>query len=245
MSDGRYTYGEDTDLIAQIADLKRRVQNLESGNRIGATSIDKGALTILDPADGSILFQAGELTTASYPDALGMIARRRNGSPALATFTIPDGGGFSAVYDKQVNIIVSDDGASGQGLARPWLPISFVFPGSVVPSGSETTTSATFATVLEAKYQKQHPRFYAYILLRCSDGSTSGEIQLAKNDGTLVGDIIQGPTAIPLGYFGFGTLLGSVPGGFGEEMNIDIMLRRTAGAGTVGVRVMGAWGIQS
>jgi hypothetical protein len=244
MSDGRYTYGEDTDLVANIADLKRRVQNLESGNRIGATSIDHGALTILDPADGSILFQAGELAI-SYPNSLGFIARRRDGTAAIANFSTPDGGGFSAIYDKQVNVIVSDDGASGQGLGRPWLPISFSLPGSQVPAGAETTTSGTFVTIWEARYQKQHPRFYAYVLLRCSDGTTSGEIQLVKNGGVLPEDIIQGPTAIPLGYFSFGTLIGTVPGDFGEEMSIDIMLRRTAGAGSVGVRVMGAWGLQT
>src|SRR5689334_542238 len=60
-------------------------------------------------------------------DVEGMYISRPNGSLVFWTFGNSAGqDGFWAFYDMAGNIILSADVVSGQGLARPWLPYTFV-----------------------------------------------------------------------------------------------------------------------
>lgn len=69
---GRYDTGDQTDLIAQIADLRARLDRLERTPQIGATSIDSGDLTIMNgsiivkDAAGNVRVQMGKLPDGNY-----------------------------------------------------------------------------------------------------------------------------------------------------------------------------------
>jgi hypothetical protein len=147
-----------------------------------------------------------------------------------------------AVYDAAGNVVVSADAVTGQGLATPWLPVPFT-SHSTTTLPVDTTTSGTFIGLLSGRYLKQHARLWAQILCRASDGSTSGEVRIVKvSDSTQIGST----GTISLGYYGLVTIgPGDVPGGHLEEMELEVQARRTAGTGTIGVRMFGAYAQQS
>src|SRR5690606_23833543 len=88
------------------------------------------------------------------------------------------------LYDVSDNYIVTDDVASGRGLARPYLPIML---GNVAPPDA-TTSLATFTPLVEGMAAVQHPVLFAYLLVWTSDASTAGEVRL------MVSGEQQGPT---------------------------------------------------
>jgi hypothetical protein len=69
MGSGKYNTGKENDLTQQVADILRRLGNLESGNRIGLTSIDRGQLTVQSgasidvrrPLDNATVVRIGDL----------------------------------------------------------------------------------------------------------------------------------------------------------------------------------------
>lgn len=240
---GRY-YGDNPNLIEIIAALERRVSDLESGNRVGSTSIDKGSLRVLSGTFevGTLpqLFfgpvnQNGELTP-------GWIFRRADGTTVFTLSGSDDFDQFWAMRDNIGNIIVSDDGVYNAGLGRPWLPIPFVSHSSTVPT--DTTTSGTFTGLLSARYNMQHPKIVAQVLCRASDGSTSGEVRIINATS---GDAITSVGTIGLGAYTTLTLgPNNIPNAdIQEEIELEVQARRTAGAGTIGVRMLGCWGRQS
>jgi len=244
MSD-RYNDWENTDLMNIVADLKRRIENLESGNRIGNTAIDKGILNV----------NSGSFTVGTSPQALffgtiaygsgsapGWIFRRADGSAVFALLGTSPNDQFWAFYDKQQNIIISDDAAAGQGLALPFLPIPFVTHSNIVPE--LTTTSGTFVAVQTGRFQKQHPKVQVDVLCRASDGTTAGEVRLV--DATHGGSVIAGPSTISAGAYALIALgPAAVYGNHTETMEIEVQIRRTSGAGTIGARTFLAYGKQS
>jgi hypothetical protein len=237
---GRYNTGDELDLLRQIADLRKRVADLESGNRVGVTSIDKGALRV---KSGSL--EIGTMPqvffgTGSFSGGVsqGWVFRRDTGASVFDLGGTP-GDQFWALRDEQGNVLFGDDTASGQGIASPYIPIPFVPASSTVPA--DTTTSGSFATLQTSLYIKQHPKVIVEVLCRASDGTTSGEVQLIKATGEVLGLF-----TVTLGAFAF-TVFGpvAVPGAHLAQMELQIQGRRTAGAGTIGARVLGCWALQS
>lgn len=92
----------------------------------------KGGALVVEHADGSTSSYWGPITPA-LPDGTyqpGFIVRREDGTLAAALYdptpdpSTPDGfQQFLALYDRAEEIVVSDDTDSGQGLARPYVPI--------------------------------------------------------------------------------------------------------------------------
>lgn len=234
----RYNTSDETDLVQQIADLKRRISVLEAANRAGATSIDKGTL-VARHTNGNAVFEAGFVSPTT--DGWGFAARRADGGLAWFVYSEEDGDGFWAGLDKQGNILISEDGASGQGLALPYLP--FVWETGVsVPSGTETTTSGSFTSSHTAVYLKQHPKVIVMALVRSSDGSTTGEIRLLN---TTMGEQIGTTQSIVAGEFSFKIIDGPISGTHLQSMQLDLQIRRTAGAGTIGARPYLSYGRQT
>lgn len=237
---GRYNANEPS-LTELVAQLQKRVADLESGNRIGATSIDKGNLVITNGAlkvGNAVYF--GYVTTGS--DAtMGWIFRRADGSPVFSLQGNNAADQYWAMRDNVGNIIFSDDGDSNVGIGRPWLPVPWV-PSSGPTPPTETTTSGTFTALLSSRFIKQHPKLYAQVLVRASDGSTSGEVQIAVSNG---GDVIGNVATVGLGYYGLVTITGNLTGAHMTELELEVQARRTAGAGTIGVRMFGCYARQS
>jgi|GEM_PF-1873474 len=225
------------DLVKRILALEKQVAELSKRAGLGSSAITRGALTVRHP-NGVDLFRAGGFYLSGDP-VQGVLIRRADGSVAFWAFSYASGAnGYIALVDQDNNIIVSDDLASGVGLARPWLPVPFRDAWTTPPPN---TTSGTFTPMQEATYTQQHPRLLAHLLVRASDGSTAGEVRVTV-DGVQVGEV-RPVAAGEHAYAWVGPF--ALPGDFSEFVNVAVEARRTAGSGTVGVRVVGAWGIQS
>jgi hypothetical protein len=62
---GRYNLGENTDLIAKLADMENRLSRLERAPQLGTTSIDSGTLVVKDNT-GTTRVEVGLLEDGSY-----------------------------------------------------------------------------------------------------------------------------------------------------------------------------------
>lgn len=239
---GRYNQFEENDLVAYVKNLTRRIEDLEKGAGIGSTAIDAGDLSILG---GSLTVGPGAIVymgpgVFGGDNATTWIFRRYDGTTALSLTGTSSGNQNWQLLDNAQNVVVSDDD-SDQGLARPYLPINFELHSSTVPT--VTTTSGTFVPLFTGRYLKQHPRAEVEVLANASTGATSGEVQLYN---VSTGLVIDGPRSIGLGFYG-SVILGpaTVDGGFLSTQEIEIQARRTAGAGTIGIRVLNAYGVES
>lgn len=245
------------DMATEWQDMKKNVRNLfTSANfkrayqQIGATGLrvykflemQAGSYVVFKYSNGINGMWFGRHTTGSE-DADGMIVRRSDGTVALWLHShVDDDGGFTAFFDKAENIILSDDGDSGAGLARPWLAHTFVNTGELTaPPSVRQTTNTTDTALVTAQIDVQHPRLkmLAYIY---NPGGGTNEVKV-KNPGTGETLFSQTYAGTNPGFIQADMDVGSV--NFGDIAIIDITCRRSAGAGAVGITVVGLWGIQS
>ena len=237
---GRYN-NADNDLISRLVVMERRLKDLEKGTGIGSTTIDSGSLTV---TDGSI--SIGDIPNIYFGQILiegtyfstGWLFRRADATTALTLDGVTAGTQFLSHLDRAQNIVIADDGPGGIGLARPHIGINFVEHSNTVPS--VTTTSGSLTPLFTGRYQKQHPRIRVDVLARSSAGGTTGEVQLYD---VAAATLLGSPTSITSAFYGALTLGPfSVSGAYLSTIEIEIQARRTAGAGTIGIRVMNAYG---
>lgn len=246
---GRYRTGT-PDLLDVIVRLEKRIKDLETANRLSFSSVGGGFIIngspfkVTLPGDYFDDVTLLEVTTGTYNDKSstepGWVMRRNDGGEALGVYG-NGSGQFFAVKDHTGNFIFSDDLFSGFGIGRPWLPIPFYNSSTGLPTA--TTTSGTFVELQYADYSVQSPYLYMQIQVHASDGTTAGEVQVTLS-GNQVGDLIT-VTAGLSSIEEFGPALVRELATFGDVRDIKVMGRRTAGAGTIGVRVLGAYGRQS
>lgn len=225
------------DILDQIKKLTKRVSNLETNNRAGQTSVDSGGFRINVNADNEFeIYIDGTLRFKASSDDIRYF--RPDG---LTAFFLTE---FANRYiigfqDNSLHTVMGDDAITGFGLARPWIPIPFYDDLQFVPD--RTTTSASYVNLQWAKYNVQHPFVFVQSLVRASDGTTGGDIILKVN-GTQVNT-----TATPIPVGSNTTFTQSINFAYygvahGEDVEIVVAARRTAGAGTIGVRTVHAYG---
>jgi len=250
MAEGRYNT-DDVSIVRELASLRKRIANLESGRRATGTAVDlgsfrvkSGTFVVTNPNTGQDIIYMGNVTNVGGGDwsSQGWIYRRGNGTHAFALSGPDDDSQYWALYDESGNIIVSEDASAGQGLARPWLPLQFV-DSTTVSAPTATTTSASYVALQTTRYRRQHPKVRAYILCRASDGTTTGEVRIGLGGSPDVQ--IGANITVTAGMYSGAAIEGSVPGTWDQEVELEIQAKRTAGAGTIGVRCMGAWGRQT
>lgn len=252
---GRYET-QQPDLARMVADLQKRVANLESGNRAGATSIDKGELTISSggslvvkrPIDGAVVARIGDLPDI---DLWGIAAYNPNpdfpvSNPQFsAGASAPDGltpeGSFD-VLDHQGDFVFTL--GFPFGLGRPMSSYNFVAT-STIATPSLTTTSGTFVGLWSAYGYTMHPSIFITYVIQNDVGTTS-EVRLrdAFNSNPTTGAQSWGS-----GAFSFGTLFythqsPSTPGEpfAGMIFQTDLEARRVSGAGNVRLQIIAATG---
>ena len=231
---GRYNTSLEASLGDIISHLRQRIERLEAGSRAGYTAIDKGSLNI---KSGSLI--VGD--TATFGDSTPRAALYRADGTIAFTIDGPDDHQSVALFDANGNTIMADDAVAAQGLSRPWLPLQWQQSSTGVPTIN--TTSGTFTPLMSSTFFKQHPQVYVAVLAYCSDGTTAGQAQL------MVANSVQqiGTTqTIPAGYYGL-IYFGPAPvlGDHMSEIEIEVQVRRTAGAGSVGIRVWSSYGMES
>lgn len=158
----------------------------------------------------------------------GMIVKRNDGTAALVLWDpLPNSNGyrqFLGWYDRTNHAIITDDTDSGQGLARPYLSgVGYLAQPRYWPG----TQSASYEVLWRARHPKQHPKLYVQAWGTCDTAGTTGELQVMVN-GIQLG-ATQSLNSSTVQEFVFGPT--NVLGDFGEYLNIELQVRRTAGTG--------------
>lgn len=222
------------DLTSEWNKLKKDVKGaFTSANlRVGMAKIGAAVIEVT----GELMLNAGaKLTTkwenglyssyiGAFNDLKGFWFYRPNGELAMAAFGDEDGNGFLAIYDKEENIIVSDDGASGKGLARPWIPYQVTRTIDItVPR--DFITTGTYTPVHTIHGRAQHPRIHIDGYFR-ADGADTGSWRLRDPDTGAV--LATSPTRAS----GFDELEADIVDyEFDKIFKYDIEVRRASGAG--------------
>jgi hypothetical protein len=235
----------------QIQALENRIRFLEGRAQIrpalnqiqgGDVTIGQGGrLRVQTPAATDVLYIG--MVTPDHPDGShqqGLKVYREDGSIA---FSVWNSAGVGAqpisIWDKAGNILIADDLQSG-GLARPYLSTDAWFDSTEYPSS--TTTNTSFTQVQHLAWIKQHPKVQAFFLVRCSDGTTSGQIQLVDNSS----NVIAGPITVAAGAFYYGSATGPIAGAHESQTYLHWQAMVNPGStGNIGVKGLSTFGVQS
>jgi hypothetical protein len=181
---------------------------------------------------GSNIMFTGEATEGIY-------IRRNNGSTAFTSLTrVSDHYGFTGIWDKGGQIVLSDDANSG-GLARPWIPHTFATTTELtVPPSTRQTASTTDVTLVNTITYLQHPRMVMWAYVYIQTGGSTAEVK--------VKDVTAGTTLwTGTSSGGYINPTFDIPGDFGDSHQIDITVRRASGSNNVGITVLSLHGRQS
>lgn len=236
-------------LERRLAELEREVRLLRAARRAESTSINQGSLVVQGGSiqllrdDGTLVAYFGPVVLPGGTPSAGVILNRHGGEQYFVLAGDP-GAQFWALEDEAGNIVMSDDAASGQGLATPYIPLNSFPTRVLLTMGGQVTTNLAFEPLWTIQGHKQHPRLRAGVWVATTDTTTTAEIRLRNAD---TGAILAGPTAVAAtnNTFLLFELTGAIAGAHLGGVKAEVDARRTAGAGNVNVQLAYAEGIQS
>lgn len=189
--------GEDW-ISRRFAEMQTQIEELRAARGLEAASISSGGLRLLDDAFFKMMSGLGfQIVYIGPSDVTGkqiIELRRHNGSLVLRTAVNPaNGEQYWAMYDRNGNILLSDDSQSGYGLANPWLsipmyPLFSMAQNSVYQYMNLPVSSVTSETILwSGRIPQMHHGFIGIDgLWGAASGSNSSTYRLKLN-GTQVG----------------------------------------------------------
>lgn len=249
------------DLVHIIRQLERRVRQLENATPLRNASISTGGeITFTDSSvtlgeaaefnvvspEGTHVLHAGALSNGDY----GVEISRENGVIALRVSKpfVTSGEQVVAVFDKSGNVIFSDAIFSENGADAPFL--DYVFRPVTTPE-ERSTSLTTFDDLFEWRGKKHNAYIMPTLRVRCSDGTTSGEVRIVdrlSGDTVLygffqpswTGTVALGTTADTEMSPPYGLL---VNGTAGADVHFVVQGRVTAGAGSLTVSMAECHGV--
>jgi hypothetical protein len=240
------------DIISRIADMQRQIDELRRSVGLSSATISRGGLSIENNAFFRMLTALGVQLVYIGPDGSGGQAiqiRRADNTLVLDTQTDAlSGHDFWAMWDRNNQILVSDDVQSGHGLARPYLSIPMyqlfttnVGLGSIV---AYNTIDATAITTEKALWEGRiplgsHPRISVDGVWGQASGANNTTFKL-KVAGTAVGTWTESGAleVARKGPFDITSVIGS------ESIPVQVTAVAT-GSGAVGAQVFGCYLRQS
>lgn len=251
--------GPEYDLAVRLAALEARLAALESNGLAQALSMTQsdgsvgmalgqdeatgsgrwifyqGVTTSRDPETGlhPTLMYVGELYSSGTPVDSGMIMYRPDGSQSMTV-----GAGGAGFLDKGRRTVVSTDETSGEGLARPHIPLPT--PQATDSSKWITTTAAGWTEIAASVAEMQQPK------IRWDGEATgTGDVQLLVKDfssgATLASSSVWSPGGGPFAW----PDTFSLPAGlFGQKVVLSVQARATGGT-SVSYVTRALYGVQS
>lgn len=219
-----------SNLLDRVKRLERQYQRLWKSPSLSSATIAQGGLTLLTDAFLRMVDDNNDEIVYIGPDEQGkqiIRVRREGGTDVLYTYTAASGRQYWALTDNAGEIVIGDDADSGQGIARPWIPVPVQ---TVIFDHLPSTPSTTWEPLQTTGWRpKQHPFWEATITHSVTAPDTTGQARLLL-DGAQVG-----PT-IPVGWNSDWTYVGPfpVPGTHMSHHLLELQARRTAGTGRVG-----------
>lgn len=172
----------------------------------------------------------------------GILVYNRNGTFAFSSVSkVSDGSGYTAIWDKASNVVVSDDGVAEKGLARPWIPHTFTNTTEIAaPPTARQTANTTDTALVSTITPIQHPRMtiWLYVYIQTSPATATVKIKDITS-----GETLYTSSAVAAGYQHFTFDMGTWT--FGDDHQIDVTIARASGTGNVGLTVLSLTGRQS
>lgn len=225
-----------TNLIDRIVKLERLVEAIRKLAGNTSSIISRGGLTLLENSFLKMVSAAGVEILYIGPDGGGrqiIRIRRDSGADVLYTYDVA-GVQYWALTDNASTVVASDDAVSGQGLARPYIPLPHkVTDWNVLPK----TSSASFTTLDEIRYFKQHPKVNMAIRHGASVGST-GEWRVLQDGVVKASGSIAAVLDVAFASF-------TVTGSHMSPLNLDVQARVVSGGGQVTACIREAGGVQT
>jgi hypothetical protein len=242
------------DLQKRVTELERQLRNITSGRRLEDASIGARGIVVRD--EGSIIIDGGGFRVKNIDGidvvffgdvaggagiSRGWVFRYDTGEVAFE-LQGQIGDQFWGFRDESGNIIVSSDGASDAGLARPYLNYRLV-PTTSAESSTPwpmwpSTTSGSAVGLLEGVNPIWHPKFSTRVVCLTSGG---GNVDWSlKFDGVTAA---SGTGTIPSTTFdtpGWGTTIKPA-----DAVNITVEANVTGGATRAFIQVTRLYGTQS
>lgn len=208
----------------------------------GLLLVDGGDVVMLNEA----LVEVFELGIMQHADR-GLVIRRDDDTVAVEMrkifgpadlqqkFRILDGSGRTIAGDS----ILSFSGFDAPHMAMPFIPVDYTSAAT-----AQTTSSGTFVATHEHRGFRQNPALAPVVAVKCSDGSTSAEVQFYDvTNAVYLGGPLGSPAVVtatvPIGTTTFTSFAPSpamqLPGNMSDPLHLQIHVRRTAGAGSVSV----------
>ena len=212
----------------------------------GGLTIKGGFLRLLGAANDRNLFYIGPITPA-LPDGTpqqGWVVRRADGTIVLLmqdAFPGVDGTLNQALTwkDRAANVVFADDTDSGQGIARPYMPLPFYLARNV---DWPTTTATSFETIYRAKVQKHNPRLTVRVWGVSTVAGGVGEIRVMLN-GTTQHGVTATTSNASVAEYTFGPLPVSLT--HMGSLTVEVQARLASGTGGVQCCVSQGNGLQS
>lgn len=231
ISDGMFT----GDVWRAINDLRRELQNLTSGRRLEDASIGARGIRLLD--GGTLTVFGGAIRMTDETGSVGLLyfGPVDEGSIRTWQFSFPNGdgafglfgyagNGFWAGKDHGNNILISNDAASGAGLARPYLNIPMVpSQGTSIGTGGPFWPEFVNSSFQEVMYRITtlwHPRIKIGVNTSTASGDVEWELRV---DGVTAGSGTNdgsGTFAVP----GWGDTINP-----GDQRSVQLWCRNTLG----------------
>ena len=235
--------------------LKREVKNAftSANSRVPYQKIGAGVVQIFS----SLQIQAGAFLRFSFAtnatgmlmgrhyagaEAVdGMFMRRADNSLAFWTYTrVSDGYGYTAIYDRQGNILLSDDANIQKGLARPWLSYTFANwteLGNPPAARIASTTSDTDIIVAHSNAQHGRARANGYVYIQTAPATAEVKFW-SYPDNILLGSFTSDGGWQLLDF-------NLTDWEFGNSYYVKVSVRRASGSGNVGFTLVSLIGAQS
>jgi hypothetical protein len=242
--------GGTTAIARRLADLERQVKELRAARRLETASVGAGGLRIveggrfaMDTPAGVRMIDVGKIDDGRFNHADGrpqqaQFMRREDGSLMFGCFAYPPSGETQAwtFYDRTGNVILAEDTASGQGLARPALPLpmwpSYACGWDYWPRNSGTTMQELWTGLI----YKQQPKVVVVVNAAMDTSGATGLLELKING------VVQGsPQTVVFSVdpFTFGPF--TIPGDHMSQVDIVLQGRRSTGTGTIRASIHSAY----
>lgn len=241
------------DITQFMVDTDKRVSRLERVPRAPNTAVDTGAISVtggdieidggnftLKASNGAEIVKLGDIGFGNSQPGYRFL-RAFDGSTALMLFGTPSARQYLGFFDSSGNLLMSDDAASGIGMATPNLPIQAVL-SSKLSANEITTTSGSFNSYYRLHFIKWQPRVTCWFVVSTPVGVTA---QLQLFDPALGAVVPNSVGNIPANIFAYASITGNPDHSHGFFATIDVQMRVSSGAGTVGASLVYSFGVGS
>lgn len=243
------------DMGTEWMNLKRQVKDAftSANSRVPYAKIGAGIVQIFT----SLQIQAGAFFRFTFSNnqlgmflgrhfigddpADGLFIRRNDGTLSFWSYTrVDDGFGYTAIYDRQGNIVLSDDGNIQAGLSRPWIPYTFANMNELSnPPAVRQTSGTTDTDVVVAHSNAQHGRARAVGYVYIGTAGATAEVKFwSYPDNVLLDSITMADGWISRDF----NLTGW---DYASSYYVKISVRRASGTGNVGYTLVSLMGAQS